>query len=214
MNKVGLALLWCTSLFLTACSPIQLPVSNQYKLELFSRHKLAEKKSNNSILVSKPEAMAGYQTEQMLYVQKPFELNAFAHSAWISSPPNMLYPLIMQSLQRTGFFYAVASGPFVDKTDYRLDTQLIELQQNFLVKPSAMELVVKVVLTRVEDTRVVSSRTFTARVPCPADTPYGGVIAANNAMRAFTAQLSAFVVDEIRRDKEKMHHLVTSNSEK
>ena len=94
----------------------------------------------------------------------------------------------------------MASGPYVDKADYRLDTQVIALQQNFLPKPSVMDLVAKVVLTHIADNRVVSSRIIGEHIQCPTDTPYGGVIAANRATRAFTAAVSAFVVAEVNRD--------------
>lgn len=201
MNKVNIIIIVCAQLILTACSPIKVPASNQYKLEAFSTQKISHTNSGVSILVSQPEAMAGYQTEQMLYVQKPFEITAFVHNVWISSPANMIYPLIMQSLQRTGYFYAVASGPYVDKADYRLDTQLIALQQNFICKPSAVELIVKVVLTHIDDNRVVSSKIINERVNCPMETPYGGVLAANKATLAFTAAVAKFVVDQLNHDK-------------
>lgn len=205
MKKLGLAIIISAFFILTACSPVKLPVNNQYTLEAFSAKKLSKHKVHQSLLVSKPEAMAGYQTEQMIYVKKPFELNAFSHNAWISSPANMLYPLEMQSLQSTGYFYAVAASPYVDRADYRLDTQFIKIQQNFMVKPSLMDVVIKVVLTHVEDNRIVSSRTFCERVSCPVDSPYGGVLAANKAMGAFTAKLSAYVVAEVKKDSARLH---------
>lgn len=200
MKKVNLALLLATCGLLASCSPIKTAITNQYKLESFSTKKMAVKQTHLSLLVSQPDAIAGYQTEQMLYTNKPFELTNFAHNAWISSPANMLYPLIIQSLQQSHYFYAIASGPDADKTDYRLDTQLFELQQNFLTKPSMVQLVAKIVLTHIPDNRVVSSRIITQRVPCPQDTPYGGVIAANQATAAFTATLSDFVVKQVKRD--------------
>lgn len=206
MNKVSIVILCCAQAMLTACSPIKTPVSNQYKLEAYTIPKLPHKKTSLSILVSQPEAMPGYQTEQMLYIQKPFEISAFAHSTWISSPANMLYPLIMQSLQKTQYFDAVASGPYVDKADYRLDTQVLSLQQSFLPKPSTIDLVVKVVVTQVADNRVVSSRIFQEHANCPMDTPYGGVIAANQATKAFTAALSKFVVDQVNQDSRVAHN--------
>ena len=200
MNKLNIVILMCVELLLVACSPIKTPASNQYKLEAFNVQKLSNKRTAQSILISQPEAMAGYQTEQMMYIKKPFELSAFVHNTWVSTPANMIYPLLMQSLQKTGYFYAVASGPYVDKADYRLDTQVIALQQNFLPKPSVMDLVAKVVLTHIADNRVVSSRIIGEHIQCPTDTPYGGVIAANRATRAFTAAVSAFVVAEVNRD--------------
>jgi cholesterol transport system auxiliary component len=203
LNKVSISiLLLCTQILLVACTPIKTPASNQYKLEAFSANQLSHKKTTLSILVSQPEAMAGYQTEQMLYVQKPFEIAAFVHNTWISSPANMIYPLIMQSLQKTTYFDAVASGPYVDKADYRLDTQLIALQQNFLTKPSVIELAVKVVLTHIADNRIVSSRIISERINCPVDTPYGGVIAANRATFALTTALSKFVVRQVAQDSQ------------
>jgi len=157
-------------------------------------------KSATSILVSQPDAVAGYQTEQMLYTDKPYQLSVFAHSSWISSPANMLFPLIVQSLQHSHYFFAVAAGPDADKTNYRLDSQVIALQQNFLIKPSRLEMAVQVVLTHIDDNRVVASHTFHQHVNCPMDTPYGGVIAANLAARVFTAELTTFVIERIAQD--------------
>ncbi len=188
---------------LTACSPVKTQVSNQYKLQSFNAKKWGKQHSHQSILISQPDSIAGYQTEQMLYTDKPFELSNFANSAWISSPANMLFPLIVQSIEKTHYFYAVASSPNSDKTDYRLDTQLIELQQNFITKPSVLELAVNVVLTHVEDSRVVRSRIISKRVTCPTDTPLGGVIAANKATFELTKTLSDFVVQNINHD---VHH--------
>ncbi len=206
MNKAcSVIFLFCAQALLTACSPIKTPVSNQYKLEAYTTPNLPHKKTALSILVSQPEAMAGYQTEQMLYIQKPFEISSFVHSTWISSPANMLYPLIMQSLQKTRYFDAVASGPYVDKADYRLDTQVLSLQQNFIPKPSTIDLILKVVITEVADNRIVSSRIFHEHVNCPKDTPYGGVIAANQATKAFTAALSKFVVEQVEKDRRVSH---------
>ena len=203
MRKIGIVILFSAQFILAACSPIKTQISNQFKLESFSTQKISKKKTLGSMLISQPEAMAGSQTEQMHYVQKPYELSTFAHNAWISSPANMLYPLIMQSIQKSGYFFAVASGPYVDKADYRLDTQLIELQQNFLPKPSVIVLVAKIMLTHIADNRVVASRIISQRINCPTDTPYGGVIAANKATQAFTSILSEFVVTQVKQDRQR-----------
>ena len=204
MNKRAVSLLLIGFLsFLTSCTAITTPVTNQYRLEGYSAKVLAHSKSSSTILVSLPEALAGSQTEEMQYIEKPFELNSFAHNAWVSPPANMLYPLILESLQKTNYFNAVASGPYVDKADYRLDTQLVKLLQNYLVKPSVIELTVKTTLTHIPDNRVVTSRIFHQRVPCPFNTPYGGVLAANRASIAFTREMSQFVVQEVQRDHKK-----------
>ena len=78
-----------------------------------------------------------------------------------------------------------------------MDTQLLTLEQNFLRKPSVIEFSVKVVLTHVSDNKVIASRIISEQIACPADTPYGGVIAANKATLQFTAIIADFVVSHI-----------------
>lgn len=197
MNRLALLLLAVIHLLLAGCSPVKPSITNQYTLSAYSE-KQYSRQSHVSILVNAPEAVAGYQTEQMLYMKKPYELSAFAHNGWIDPPADMLFPLLLQSLQRSGYFYAVASSASAEATDYHLDTQLIELKQNFLQKPSTLNFRAKVVLTRVKDNRVIASKVIALCIPCPADTPYGGVVAANLATQQFTAQVTAFVINKVR----------------
>ena len=110
----------------------------------------------------------------------------------------MLYPLLVQSIQRTGYFRAVSSSPYTQGADYRLDTQLLHLEQNFLKKPSSLELSLKLVLTRVSDNKIVASRIINQNLPCPMDTPYGGVIAANKASLLSTEAVARFVISSIK----------------
>lgn len=201
MKKWNILLLAGTLSLLAACSPVKLPETNQYKLDSYSEKRLAGKFTRQSILITPPEAVTGYQTNQMLYIKQHFELSSFAHNSWVGPPADMLFPLIVQSVQRSGYFRAVSSSPNQELTDYRLDTQLIELQQNFLKKPSEVKLTVKVVLTNVHDGRVVASRVIQQHAKCPVESPYGGVVAANLAARQFTAELSHFIVMHVKRDK-------------
>ncbi|MGQ3889928.1 ABC-type transport auxiliary lipoprotein family protein [Legionella sp. CNM-1927-20] len=198
MRKITLLILSVCYL-LTACSPVKPTITSEYKLDTFSEKKFTNH-ANLSILVAQPEALAGYESEDMRYVTRPFELSTYAHNAWVDTPADMLLPLILQSLQRSGYFAVVTSTPITENTDYRLDTQLIELEQNFLTKPSRIDLTVKVVLTHVPDNRVVASEIISEHVTCPSDTPYGGVVAANQATKLFTAQLTDFVVTHTKND--------------
>ncbi|STX52507.1 ABC transporter auxiliary component [Legionella busanensis] len=198
MKKITLLILSVCYL-LTSCS-VKPTITSEYKLDTFSEKKVTNH-SNISILVAQPEALAGYDSQDMRYVSKPFELSTYAHNAWVDTPADMLLPLILQSLQRSGYFAVVTSAPITENTDYRLDTQLIELEQNFLTKPSRIDLTVKVVLTHVPDNRVVASEIISEHVTCLSDTPYGGVVAANQATKLFTAQLTDFVVTHTRNDK-------------
>ncbi|HHT0593818.1 TPA: ABC-type transport auxiliary lipoprotein family protein [Legionella anisa] len=197
MKKLTVFLVGLCAAMLSACSPVKVSVKNQYQLSAYSTKQLAKKPMAMALLVTLPDAAAGYQTEQMLYIKKPYGLEPFAKNAWVNPPADMLYPLILQSLQRTNLFEAVTSNAYTLGATYRLDTQLLSLQQNFLKKPSVLEFSAKVVLTHVSDNNVLASKIITLRLPCPSDTPYGGVIAANRATQQFTANLAHFVVSHI-----------------
>lgn len=202
MKKLSFFLMGLCVMALTACSPVKITIKNQYQLSAFSTRQLAKKPMPITLLVTAPEAAAGYQTEQMLYIKKPYELEAFTKNSWVNPPADMLYPLILQSLQRTNFFGAVTSNAYTLGADYRLDTQLLSLNQNFLMKPSHIEFAIKIVLTRVKDNKVFASRIINFHLPCPNDTPYGGVIAANKATEKFTMDLALFLVSQINKNEE------------
>lgn len=183
-----------TSLTLLSACSIKPEVVNHYQLTALSAPKSTPSPTHKSLLVSPPDAVEGYQTNQMLYTQQPFKLNHFTKNNWFSPPAGMIYPLLIQSLQKSGYFYAVGSGPYVSKTDYRLDTQLLDLQQRFTSKPSVFDLKIKAVLTRTADNHLMASRTFSYHIPCSQDTPYGGVVAANRATRLMTKEITQFVI--------------------
>jgi cholesterol transport system auxiliary component len=194
-------LLGCIGLAsLISCSPVSMPESNQYQISSYSSKQWAKRPIHATLLVTIPEAVAGYQTDEMLYIKKPYQLESFAKNAWVNPPANMLYPLLTQSIQRAGYFHAVSSSPYAQDADYRLDTQVLHLEQNFFHKPSVLSFSIKVVLTRISDNKIIASRIISQNIPCAMDTPYGGVLAANKASLLTTEAVTRFVVSSIKRD--------------
>lgn len=205
MRVFNLLFLGMGFLFIIGCSPVKTTVTNQYQLSNYSAKQFASSPRHTTLLITAPESVAGYQTEEMLYIKKPFKVESFANNAWTNPPADMLYPLMTESLQRSGYFYAVASSPYSEAADYRLDTQLLRLQQNFLKKPSEIEFAVKVVLTRVKDNQVMASKLISQHIPCSMDTPYGGVLAANKAAQQFTAVVTEFVLFHVKHSDARDH---------
>lgn len=187
------------SIFLAGCSALPQTVINQYTLKRYSTvHLASSKQTLPSIYISAPEAVAGFQTVQMLYSKAPYQTSEFVHNAWSSPPAEMLYPLMIQSFQESHAFRVVGSGTHAEISSYRLDTQLLELIQNFNVKPSRIQLTVKFMISNTASAKVIASMVFHVNVACSSDTPYAGALAANIATAQLTKQIVGYTITAVK----------------
>ena len=194
MRIIRLCCLIIGALVICACTPVKTNDINQYRISAFSANHRAKTATRLTLQVTQPEEVAGYQTSQMLYMKKPFLIETFAKNSWTSPPGDMLYPLLVESILSSHYFHAVKTSIYPGDADYRLDTLVLELHQNFLKKPSVIDFLAKVTLTNISKNTPVVSKIISLHIPCLSDTPYGGVIAANRASYQFTALVRSFVL--------------------
>lgn len=147
-----------------------------------------------TLLVSAPRAAPGFDTEHMVYVRRALQVEAFAQNQWVAPPAQMLAPLMVRALQRSGAFQAVQMAPSATASELRLDTDLIRLQQDFTASPSQVRVTLRAVLIDPATRRVLAWRELDRSVPAPSDDPYGGVQAAHRAVRELMADLVLFCV--------------------
>ncbi len=190
-------IIFLTALLLGACgitSPVKL--SRQSSYTIIGPYLAAPRysKSLNTILISQPIANSGYQTSNMIYVDTVYKLKAFAHHRWVAPPTEMLLPLLAERLRSSGYFKAVLTPPFSGITNYRLDTRLLVLQQEFLRPISLVRLSIQVTLVSSMTHRVISSRRFQVLVSAPDNNPYSGVLATNKAADIISRRVSNFVI--------------------
>jgi cholesterol transport system auxiliary component len=145
-----------------------------------------------TLIVSVPRAAAGFDGTRIVYVRQAHALEAFAYSQWVDTPALMLAPLIAQAIERTGAFRAVLRAPTAAAGELRLDTELIRLQHDFTAAPSRVRLTLRAVLVDTATRRVVAAREFDASVVSASDDAYGGVLAANEAVKTLLAELAGF----------------------
>src|SRR5262245_40138409 len=108
-------------MFLSSCA--RTPPVKQYFFNNIQVHQTGLKsKTDQVLLVSLLIAVTAFQGKDMLYVHEPYQLASFSRHTWIASPDDMLATLLVQSLQNTGYFYAVVSSPYVGSADLRLDS--------------------------------------------------------------------------------------------
>lgn len=134
------------------------------------------------LAVGTPRAAPGYDSAAMVYLRRPQVLEHFATHRWVDAPARLLQPLLVRALDEAGAFRAVVPAGFGAQAELRLDAELVQLRQNFLVSPSRIELALRVQLMDASGRRVLAARLIEESEPAgSADAP-GGVAAANRAL--------------------------------
>lgn len=145
------------------------------------------------LLISRPRAEPGYDSDGIAYTETPLSLSYYTRSHWADAPARMLAPLLVETLERGGAFRAVVLAPSSVAADLQLDVTLLRLQQSFLHRPSRVELALRARLIDIAGNRVLAGRTFETTEPAPSEDAYGGVQAANIALERVLTELAAFV---------------------
>lgn len=154
-------------------------------------------KSAPSLLVSTPRAAAGFDSQRMIYLRQAHQLEYFAHSEWVDTPARMLSPLIVAAVSDSGAFRAVLQTPSSASGELRLDSEILLLQQEFLGQPSQVRFVLRASLVDAVSRRIVATRDFEGLAKAPSDDPYGGVLAANQAVQAVLGKLAEFCAEAV-----------------
>ena len=145
-----------------------------------------------SIAVAEPATLSIYNTTDMAYSNYRYQIGYFVKNSWAATPGQMLQPLIVQTLQNTKHFTAVNSAMSNGQFDYTLNTQLLEFQQDFTSGRNIFRLRMRALLIRTATSTVVASKEIDIDVPATQNTPYGGVVAANQATRDMLSELAHF----------------------
>lgn len=151
------------------------------------------------LLVSEMKANPGYKTSHMLYMKSPAHLSEFSRNAWVAPPAQMFTSVLIERMQSQNYFRAVATPPFSGNSDYRLDSRLLVLHQDFLQPVSRVFCAVEVLLINNRSGRVVASRNFQAVISAPGNNPASGAAAANQAVRQLSDEITVFLVAHVRK---------------
>ena len=114
-----------------------------YLLSAVLPAKPSNTKSVLTIMVLPMRAHPGFDTPRMAYLREPNRLEYYAYHRWVEAPARMLTPLVTQALEASGAFRAVVQAPGSAQTQLRLDMELVQLTQDFSVKPSRLHLLLQ-----------------------------------------------------------------------
>lgn len=150
------------------------------------------------LMVARPRAGAGFDSPAMRYLAEPTQLDSFARNQWAAAPADMLEPLLVDAMDATGAFRAVVDGGSGLRAGFRLDTEILRLQQEFFEDPSRVRLVLRATLVAAGSGEVLMARTFETTEEAPGDDPESGVAAANRAVNRLLAEIADAVAARVR----------------
>jgi len=155
------------------------------------------------LLVSMPQAAAGYDTAGLMYIRTPYILEYYTESRWVDTPAQMLLPLLVHSLEATGYFNAVlsANSAAAVSGELRLDTEIIRLYQDFQTEPSQVHLVLRAQLLDMVTRQVIATHVFEVKEFSPSQNAEGNVIATNQAVANVLKILAKFVIAQLKENK-------------
>ncbi|MGE3920528.1 MAG: ABC-type transport auxiliary lipoprotein family protein [Gammaproteobacteria bacterium] len=187
----------CACLLLTSCALLKpAPAYNPtlYTLNPIPYSSNTETRTNNTILVLPIIADPSINDKQMAYTLKNHEIAYFAKNNWAAPPAQMILPPLAAALRDSNHFTAVAVVPFAGTTTYGLFTQILELRQDFTVNPSIVKITIACQIGLSSNGRIIASRQFHVEIPTAENTPYGGVMAANEGLAQILRELTTFVI--------------------
>lgn len=187
-----------TLLLLCSCSvfsPVSVDSQNKYILNQLPHPDVKKSTRHVTLFVAQPDAETYYKTNQMAYRTRPYQIAYYAKNVWLSPPADMLQPLIIQSLQNTRHYHAVIEPGIDGRYDYVLNTQIQELLQDYSFSPCLLRLTVKAEIIRMANYKIIATKQFVIKIPIAQASPYGGVIAANQATAEMLRQLTRFCLN-------------------
>ncbi len=150
-----------------------------------------------TLLVGQPDTRPVYNTSQMAYTVRPYQIAYFSQNRWAETPSQMLESLLVQTLQKTNFFRAVLTPPYTGNYTFLLNTQITEFQQDYTLRPAVFRMSVQAELNRFATNQLIASKTFSSTVPIGGGNPYAGVFAANIASAAILKQITDFTISNV-----------------
>jgi cholesterol transport system auxiliary component len=150
--------------------------------------------SNNgkSLQITRMRADSPFDNNRMAYSMAQYQIETYATHKWTTAPAIMLSTAMQQSLAKSCIYTSVVNSDFMSNANYRLDTQLLTLQQNITGNSSTVDLTIQAQLVDNTTNQVVKSKVFTENIVESAN-PQGFADGANQANNSFLAELTSWL---------------------
>lgn len=200
--KIGfgrIIILFMSFFLLSSClSPVKTPPDSKYIVKSTPHVCSSKPRTAGTLLVSYPSAAHAYNTSRMAFTLKPYQIEYFGKNHWAATPSQMLYFLLIQTLQDTHHFHAVVTARYPASMDYVLTTTILEFQHNFICRPARFQIKLRAQLIDAKTNKVFATKQFYRNEPFFQNNPYAGVIAANRATENILRDVACFCINATR----------------
>ena len=145
------------------------------------------------LVVNVPAAQPGFDTPRMAYLQRPYEVSYYATHQWADPPARMLTPLLVQALERTGYWRAIVPMPTSVRGDHRVEIDQLALVQTFLQKPSQVRVALRIQIIKLPEYLVLGTHVFEVVEEALNDDADGGAVAANRAVKRLAKEVAGWL---------------------
>jgi cholesterol transport system auxiliary component len=139
---------------------------------------------------------AGYDTPRMAYVESSGTLEYFQRHRWAESPAEMLAPVLVSALERTGRFAAVIDPSSRAVGDASLESELHVFRMEVDGGPAQFHVTLRAnVVGAAERRPITAARTFDVFEPARAEDASAGAAAARAAAAKLADQVAAWCAE-------------------
>lgn len=185
------------AVLLPACSLLS-PIDNQQKEYILGQVPAVRTQTNKHLrlVVSRPVTAAIYDTPQMAYFPRKWEVSYFAKNRWGSRPADMIQNLLIRTFEASHVFVAVSKTRGSGRSELILSSELMSFEEDLTGPAPVFRVVLRAELQDNNGHRLAAHR-FSASQPLTMKTPYGMVIAANQAVADVLREIERFFIHKM-----------------
>lgn len=190
----GLAALSLGALVVGGCASSSVPQA-LYDLTAPTAFPAGGKQVRGQVLVAEPRALASLNTNLIAVKPTPTTLSYFDRVAWADRLPRLLQARMVETLQNSGRFRAVAVPGDGILVNYQVQTDIRDFELDTQSGTVYIALMVRVL----DDTtgRVVAQKLFEARAPATASAPGKAIEAFDTALDQALTEITLWVAARV-----------------
>ncbi len=179
------------------CATNSVPAVDSYTINVSCDvEKPSEKiaKFSKVLKVSKPKSTADIMSRHILYQEKEFEQNPYAHSKWSDTPNKMLASLFISCINKNTVFKSVLPSYSKGKADLLLESTLLEFYHHINSDGSSEgRMRIEFYLIEPKSGEVIATKEFVYKATSKTLDVIGGVRALNDASKSVALSLTQWL---------------------